>query len=152
MICKVTLSLGPSLSLYLVAVFIPSLSASIKGATFGYHFMKVNINQFTIIKMQDCINFARLDLVKKVSWSECLGKLKSNRQENCVWCGEWTVHYPSSFSFSCFGARGGMKAKSSQVPDMFPKKVPNSTSLLSHMLWQMLSSFHLYRWAKVEDM
>jgi len=41
--------------------------------------MKVNINQFTKIKMQDCINFARLDLVKNVSWSECLGKAKSNR-------------------------------------------------------------------------
>jgi hypothetical protein len=68
--------------------------------------MKVNINQFTIIKMQDCINIARLDLVKNVSGRECSGKAKSNRQENCVWYGEWTVHYASSFSFSCFGVRG----------------------------------------------
>jgi hypothetical protein len=29
--------------------------------------------------------------------------------------------------------------------------VLHSTSLLSNMLWQMLSSFHLYRWAKGED-
>jgi len=38
---------------------------------------------------------------------------------------------------------GSGQAKSSQVPDMFPKRVTNSTSLLSHMLWQMLSSFHI---------
>jgi hypothetical protein len=29
---------------------------------------------------------------------------------------------------------GGLKAKSAQVPHMFPQRVPNSTSLLSHML------------------
>jgi hypothetical protein len=32
------------------------------------------------------------------------------------------------------GGGGGVKAKSSQALDMFPKKFPNSTSLLSHML------------------
>jgi len=31
---------------------------------------------------------------------------------------------------------GGVKAKSAQVPDMFPKRIANSASLLSHMLWQ----------------
>jgi len=29
-----------------------------------------------------------------------------------------------------------------------PQHVLHSTSLLSHMLWQMLSSFHLCRWDK----
>jgi hypothetical protein len=40
------------------------------------------------------------------------------------------------------------------IPTMFPWGFPScsqyflhSTSLLSHMLWQMLSSFHLYTWA-----
>jgi hypothetical protein len=34
-----------------------------------------------------------------------------------------------------------------------PQRVPNSTSLLSPMLWQMLSSFHLYSWvAKGEEL
>jgi hypothetical protein len=42
--------------------------------------------------------------------------------------------------------------KSSQVLDMFPQRVPNSTSILSHMPWQMLSSFHLYCWAKGEEL
>ncbi len=32
-----------------------------------------------------------------------------------------------------------------------PQHVPHSTSFLFHMLCQMLSSFHLYRWAKVEE-
>jgi hypothetical protein len=27
---------------------------------------------------------------------------------------------------------------------MYPQRVPNSISLLSHMLWQLLSSFHLH--------
>ncbi len=30
-----------------------------------------------------------------------------------------------------------------------PQHVLGSTSLLSNMLWQMLSSFHLYRWDKL---
>ncbi len=51
-----------------------------------------------------------------------------------------------------WGAGGVLKTKSSQVPNMFPQKNPNSTSLLSHMLWQMLSSFHLYRWAKRKEL
>jgi hypothetical protein len=33
-----------------------------------------------------------------------------------------------------------------------PPHVLHSTSLLSHMLWQMLSSFHLYTWAKGEEL
>ncbi len=33
-----------------------------------------------------------------------------------------------------------------------PQCVSNSTSLLSHMLWQILSSFPLYQWAKGEDL
>ncbi len=33
-----------------------------------------------------------------------------------------------------------------------PQHVLHSTSPLSHMLWQMLSSFHLYMWAKEEEL
>jgi hypothetical protein len=33
-----------------------------------------------------------------------------------------------------------------------PQHVLHSTSLLSHMLWQMLSSIHLYRWAKRNEL
>jgi hypothetical protein len=33
-----------------------------------------------------------------------------------------------------------------------PQHVLYSTSLLSHMIWQMLSSFHLYRGAKGEEL
>ncbi len=65
---------------------------------------------------------------------------------SCVWCGERTVH--CRLSMPTFLFWGGLlegwgrgKAKSSQVLDMFPQKVHNSTPLLSHMLWQMLSSF-----------
>ncbi len=32
------------------------------------------------------------------------------------------------------------------------QRVPNNTSLISHMLWVMLSSFHLYTWAKGEEL
>jgi hypothetical protein len=48
------------------------------------------------------------------------------------------------------------------VPIRFPIHSPSSqcvlqhvlhsTSLLSHMLWQMLLSFHLYRWANGEEL
>ncbi len=62
----------------------------------------------------------------------------------------WTVD--NCLSMQIGGGGGVLKAKSSQVPDMFPKKNPNSTSLLSHMLWQMLSSFHLYGWAKRKEL
>jgi hypothetical protein len=33
-----------------------------------------------------------------------------------------------------------------------PQHVLHSTSLLSYMFWQMLSSFHLYRWAKGDEL
>jgi hypothetical protein len=33
-----------------------------------------------------------------------------------------------------------------------PQCVPNSTSLLLHMLWQILSYFPLYQWAKGEEL
>jgi hypothetical protein len=33
-----------------------------------------------------------------------------------------------------------------------PQHVFHSTSLLSHMLWQMFSLFHLYTWAKGEEL
>ncbi len=38
------------------------------------------------------------------------------------------------------------------VSQYIPQYVFHSTSLLSHMLWQMLFSFHLYRWAKGEEL
>ncbi len=37
------------------------------------------------------------------------------------------------------------------VPNLFPNMFFHSTSLLSHVLWQMLSSFHLSSWAKVGE-
>ncbi len=49
---------------------------------------------------------------------------------SCVWCGEWTVHCSlstwtgdSRLSHASFLGEG-VKSKSSQVPDMFPKEVP----------------------------
>ncbi len=39
-----------------------------------------------------------------------------------------------------------------QVPMCSPACSPQHRSLLSHMLWQMVSSFHLYRWAKREEL
>ncbi len=56
------------------------------------------------------------------------------------------------FFFLFFGWGRGVKAKSSQVPGMFPQRDPSSTSLLSHMLWQMLSCFLLINWAKGEEL
>jgi uncharacterized membrane protein YccF (DUF307 family) len=72
-----------------------------------------------------------------------------------VWCVEWTIQcslstwtVDSRLSMQVFG-RGGVQSNGSHgTPDMFA----NSTSLLSHMLWQMLSSFHLYIWAKGEEL
>jgi hypothetical protein len=65
----------------------------------------------------------------------------------CLACRVWTVLCSlstwtgdSRLSMQVFG-RGVFKEG---TPDMFA----NSTSLLSHMLWQMLSSFHLYMSAK----
>jgi len=52
--------------------------------------------------------------------------------------GHSTVH--ASFSFALLG--GGSKQR---VPRFLPQRAPHSTSFLSHLLWQMLSSFHLYR-------
>ncbi len=68
--------------------------------------------------------------------------------------GEWGWEGEGfSFSFSprsqCFPI---MCPLSSQwVPNMFPNMFFHSTSLLSHVLWQMLSSFHLSSWAKVGE-
>jgi hypothetical protein len=45
--------------------------------------------------------------------------------------------------------------KFSMVPIRFPRcsqHVLHSTSLLSHMFWQMLSSFHLYKCAKGKEL
>ncbi len=76
------------------------------------------------------------------------------------------------FSFEGGGAGGRGKKdfffifcwfpmRSLQVPNRFsicsprsqcvPQHVLHSTSLLSHMFWQMLSSFHLYRCAKGDE-
>jgi hypothetical protein len=48
--------------------------------------------------------------------------------------GEWTVH--CSLSTWTVDSRLSIQSKSSQVPDMFPQRVPNSTLLSSHVLWQ----------------
>ncbi len=74
----------------------------------------------------------------------------------------WTVHSPLFmqafcllvclfcfvlFCFSTWVGEGQSKESPSSWP--VPQNVStSSTSLLSHMLWQMLSSFHLYRWAE----
>ncbi len=70
----------------------------------------------------------------------------------------WTVDsqhsmHASFFSFFLTFLKGGdggdrFKAMSSQVPHMLPQRVPNSTSLLSHML----SSFHLSSWANGKEL
>jgi len=61
-----------------------------------------------------------------------------------------------SFPLSRFWRVGRGEIDSKQwVPKFLtccPQRVPNSTSLLSHMLWQMLSSFHLYSWAKGKEL
>jgi hypothetical protein len=44
--------------------------------------------------------------------------------------------------------RGGVKAKSAQVPDMFPKEFPIAPHIYPICFDKMLSSFHLYTWAK----
>jgi len=44
---------------------------------------------------------------------------------SCVWCGEWTVHFPLgqwTLNFQCKLGGGGKGG--SQVPDMFPKEFP----------------------------
>ncbi len=64
---------------------------------------------------------------------------------------------PCFFSFSV-GGGGRIFFHFSLVSNMFPNSqcvpqhVPHSTSLLSQMLWQMLSSFHLHRWAKGKEL
>jgi hypothetical protein len=74
---------------------------------------------------------------------------------------------PCFFSFSVLGVRGGggiffshfpasqcvhtMFPSSSQYVLQFRKVFPHTTSLLSPMPWKMVSSFHLYRWAKGEE-
>ncbi len=52
---------------------------------------------------------------------------------SCVWCGQWTFHAKLFLWLFVFGGEVGKGPK---------QRVPSSTSLLSHMLWQMLSSFH----------
>ncbi len=98
-------------------------------------------------------------------WQTLLGREISCSQVECL-----SMHSRclASFPFK-FGGWGGffplfpgsqcvhtMFPLSSQwVPIRFqicPQHVLHSTSLLSHMLWQMLSSFHLYRWAKGEEL
>ncbi len=80
---------------------------------------------------------------------------------------------PCFFSFYVLGLGGGggkiffhfsrlpnvFALCSLQVPNgfpmgsqYFPQHVLHTTSLLSHMPWKMVSSFHLYRWAKGEEL
>jgi len=58
-----------------------------------------------------------------MSWSEGATLLGGGGclMSSCVWCGEWTVHCSlSTFHTSFLGV--GVKSKSSQVPDVFPKE------------------------------
>ncbi len=58
---------------------------------------------------------------------------------------------PNVFSLCSFQVPNEISLGSSSS-HCVPQHVLRSTSLLSHMLWQMLSSFHLYRWAKEEEL
>jgi hypothetical protein len=51
------------------------------------------------------------------------------------------------------GGGGGWGCQNKKFPSSkhVSQRVPNSTSILSHMLCQMLPSFHLYNWAKVRN-
>ncbi len=55
--------------------------------------------------------------------------------------------FPSVFSLCSLSVPNGFPSG----PQCVPRHVLHSTSLVSHRLWQMLSSFHLYRWAKGES-
>jgi hypothetical protein len=46
----------------------------------------------------------------------------------------------------------GVKAKSSQVPNMFSKEFPIAPHFYPIYACQMLSSFHLYTWAKEREL
>ncbi len=56
---------------------------------------------------------------------------------------------PNVFSLCSFQVRSEISLGSSSS-HCVPQHAFHSTSLLSHMLRQMFSSFHLYRWAKGE--
>ncbi len=100
---------------------------------------------------------------RKRSFMQPLGRLKHTLKVPCIFSflvGEWggsqrrnffsgfpwfplcSLYDPNKFS-SC----------SQQVPQVL-NVFPNMFSIapLSHMLWQMLSSFHIYRWAKGEEL
>jgi len=65
--------------------------------------------------------------------------------------GEDFFHFslvPSVFSLCPLYVPNGFQSG----PQCVPQHVLHSTSLVSHMLWQMLSSFHLFRWAKGEEL
>jgi len=73
-----------------------------------------------------------------------------------LWCGEWIVHCSLSTWtvdnwLSIFLGLGAGQTKKFPSFWPIPQRVPYSTLLLSHMFWQMLSSFHLYMWAKGEE-
>jgi len=52
--------------------------------------------------------------------------------------------FPLSNVFSLYSHQVSSEFPKDSQFQHFPQDVPNSTSLLSHMLWQMLSSWHLY--------
>ncbi len=58
------------------------------------------------------------------------------------------------FSFLWVGGEEeeGVKAKSSQVPNMFSKEFPIAPHFYPIYACQMLSSFHLYTWAKEREL
>ncbi len=62
---------------------------------------------------------------------------------------DWTVDFRCKPFFFGFGRSG---CQSNEFPSSrhVPQRVPNSSSLVFHMLWQRLFSFHLYRSVKIE--
>ncbi len=59
--------------------------------------------------------------------------------------GSQCVHIMFPSSSQWVPIRFSIRSPSSQC---VPQHVLHSTSLISHMLWQISSSFHLYTWAK----
>lgn len=68
--------------------------------------------------------------------------------------GGWGWYFPGSqYVLTMFPLSSQWVFTMPSSSQCFPQHVLHSTSLLSHMLWQMLSSFHVWIWwAKGEEL